>query len=231
MKHLNQRPRRCRYVTSIGVVLLAGFSLGVGLPTKWHYPPQGDCRYPVWVSSVNQFHTELILPVANDAVDWRSKLNLNQLGAAANTYRYLSFGWGDRAFFQDASFDPVTLFDALFLPGPTALHVWGHSGVPQLGKDFELKQLWLSRAQYQRLSHSIAVSFQRDAQGQPRYIRTGLYPNSGFYEALGTYSLFHSCNNWTAAALRTADVNTPYWAALAPAIMGQLRNNCSRQAD
>jgi uncharacterized protein (TIGR02117 family) len=231
MNLLGKWPKCCRYVAATAVILLAGFSLGVSLPTKWHYPSQRDCRYPVWVSSVNQFHTEIILPATNDAFDWRSQLNLNQLGAAANTYRYLSFGWGDRAFFQEASFDPVTLFDALFLPGPTTLHVWGHSGVPQLGRNFELKQLWLSRAQYQQLNRYIAVAFQRDAQGKPRYIRTGLYPSSEFYEALGTYSVLHTCNDWTAAALRTADVNTPHWAALAPAIMGQLRNNCSRQAD
>jgi uncharacterized protein (TIGR02117 family) len=201
-------------------------TIGCLVPTQWGDHPQADCGYPINVSSVNQFHAELIVPVMNDAYNWRSHLDLKELGPDADTYRYLSFGWGDRDFFLRGSFDPLSIFDALFLPSSTVIHVWGHSDL-QLSPAFEVKQLWLSRTQYLRLVNFINEGFQRTQSGKPRYIRYGLYRNSAFYNAVGNYSVFRTCNVWTAEGLRRADVNTPLWAALAPAIMHQLRDSCS----
>jgi uncharacterized protein (TIGR02117 family) len=181
----------------------------------------------MYVSSVNQFHAELIVPVTNAAYDWRSHLNLKELGPDADTYRYLSFGWGDRDFFLRGSFDPISIFDALFLPSSTVMHVWGHQELQHLSPAFEVKQVQLSRAQYLKLTAFINAGFQRSRTGKLRYIRQGLYSNSAFYKAVGTYSIFRTCNIWTAEGLRRADVNTPLWSALAPAIMHQLKNSCS----
>jgi uncharacterized protein (TIGR02117 family) len=211
---------------SLAVILFA-LLLGYLMPTKWNYRTQSDCSYPIYVSSVNNFHAELIVPVTTAAFDWRSYLALSQLGPNANTYRYLSFGWGDRKFFMNASFDPITIFDTLFLPGPTVMHVWGHSEEPsQLSPEFDVKQIWLSRAEYLKLMQFINGSFQHTLQGCAQYIHQGLYANSGFYEAVGSYSIARTCNVWTADALKQADVNTPVWAAFAPAVMQHLHSNC-----
>jgi uncharacterized protein (TIGR02117 family) len=222
-KHL----KACRYgLLSLAVVLVA-LLLGYITPTKWDYHSQSDCIYPIYVSSVNHFHAELIVPVETAAFDWRSHLSLSQLGSHADTYRYLSFGWGDRRFFMHASFDPITIFDTLFLPGPTVMHVWGHQDEPaQLPPAFEVKQIWLSRAEYLKLMQYVDESFQHTAQGSAQYIQPGLYADSGFYEAVGSYSIVRTCNIWTADALKQAQVNTPVWAALAPAVMQHLRSNC-----
>jgi uncharacterized protein (TIGR02117 family) len=201
--------------------------IGCLVPTQWNDRPQSDCTYPVYVSSVNQFHVELIVPVTNAAYDWRSHLNLKELGSEADTYRYLSFGWGDRNFFLRGSFDPLSIFDALFLPSSTVMHVWGHQGLQDFSPAFEVKPIRLSRAQYLKLAAFINEGFQHTQTGKPRYIRYGLYRNSAFYDAVGTYSIFRTCNIWTAEGLRSADVNTPLWSVLAPAIMHQLKNGCS----
>jgi uncharacterized protein (TIGR02117 family) len=222
-----QRVKALRYsllgILTVAIVCLIGYIT----PTKWHYPSQSDCTYPIYVSSVNHFHAELIVPVTTAVYDWRSHLTLTQLGSHADAYRYLSFGWGDRKFFMNSSLDPITIFDALFLPSPTAMHVWGHTEEPsQWPKDFEIKQVQLNRAQYLKLVQFINTSFQHTAQGSAQYIRQGLYLDSGFYEAVGSYSILRTCNTWTADALKQADVNTPVWSATAPAIMQHLHSNC-----
>jgi uncharacterized protein (TIGR02117 family) len=229
--------KRCKWIQNlwgqrigrwVGVAFVLTLILGILIPTKWVSQPQVDCSVPIYVSSVNHFHAELIVPVRHPVYNWRQRLDLNQLGPNADRYQYLSFGWGDRGFFMNPSYDPITFFDVLFLPGPTVMHVWGHTTVPlQLGSAFEIKQLFLSQAEYLKLAEFIHQGFQRDRQGHTRYIRQGLYPDSGFFEAEGTYSFLRTCNVWTADALRQADVNTPHWAALAPAIMRQLKGDCS----
>jgi uncharacterized protein (TIGR02117 family) len=217
----------CRYGRWLIAAVLLALLLGSMLPTKWRYPQPSDCSYPIYVSSVNHFHAELIVPVTTAVFDWRSHLALAQLGSPASPYRYLSFGWGDRKFFMNASFDPITIFDTLLLPGPGVMHVWGHRNKPsQLPPAFEIKQLWLSRAEYLTLMAFINGSFQHSPQGSAQYIRRGLYADSGFYEAVGSYSIARTCNIWTAEALKQAGVNTPLWSAFAPAVMQHLSSNC-----
>lgn len=209
----------------LGVFLVA--LLGAFTPSKWFYNHQTDCSVAIYISSVNNFHAEIIVPVSNQTFDWRQQLDLSQLGRDASQYQYLSFGWGDRQFFMHSSFDPITIFDVLFLPGPSVMHVWGHPvSKLQLGAKFELKQVKLSQAEYLRLSQFINDSFQRSTEHQATYLQPGFYPNSGFYEAKGSYSILRNCNAWTAEALRVANVNTPLWPALAPAVMWQINCNC-----
>jgi uncharacterized protein (TIGR02117 family) len=203
--------------------------IGAFTPTKWFYGKQVDCTMPIYISNVNNFHAEIILPVSNEAFDWRKQMDLQQLGKDADQYKYLSFGWGDRNFFMNSSFDPITIFDVLFLPGPSVMHVWGHTEPKlQLGTGFELKQINLSKAEYLRLTQFINDSFQRSAKNQIAFIKQGLYTNSAFYEAKGSYSILRTCNAWTAEALRVADVNTPVWPAFAPAVMNQIGCDCDK---
>ncbi len=213
----------CLGILSLGIVLL----LGCLTPTKWSYRAQADCTYPVYISSVQNFHAEIVVPVVNDVFDWRSHLTLSQIGPNADNYQYLSFGWGDRAFYMDGSKDLVTVFNALFLPTPTVMQVWGHPDLKTLNsKDFEVKQIRLNHKNYLALMNFIDAGFQHDAQHKVRYLRQGLYQESGFYDAVGSYSILRTCNTWTAEGLRKADVNTPVWPALAQPIMYQLKSNC-----
>lgn len=219
---------------------LLGFALaaliGAFTPTKWFYTQQSDCTVSIYVSNVNNFHAEIIVPVNNQVFDWRKHLDLNRLGKDADRYNYLSFGWGDRQFFMNSSFDPLTIFDVLFLPGSSVMHVWGHPEPKLKLDDFELKQVNLSQAQYLKLTEFINDTFvrkaspveNRSADDRVTYLKQGLYSNSGFYEAKGSYSALRTCNSWTAEALRVADVNTPIWPALASAVMKQINCNCEQ---
>ncbi len=226
--------KKLRRLKKIGRFLILGLLgiclvglIGAVTPTKWFYAKQSDCSISIYVSSVNNFHAEIILPVSNSVFDWRQQLDLAQLGQDADRYKYLSFGWGDRQFFMNAAFDPISIFDVLFLPGASVMHVWGHPAAElNLGTGFEIKQVNISKAEYLKLTQFIRDSFDRSADRRVTYLRSGFYPNSGFYEARGIYSALRTCNSWTAEALRVADVNTPVWAALAPAVMGQINCDC-----
>lgn len=211
----------------LGFLLVA--IVGAFTPTKWFYAQQSDCSFPIYVSNVNNFHTEIAVPVTNEAFDWRQQLDLNRLGRDAERYKYLSFGWGQKQFFMNASYDPITIFKVLFIPSPTVMHVWGHTESElHSDSDFELRRVNLSKSQYLKLVQFINDSFDRSRENKTNYLRQGFYYNSGFYDANGSYSALRNCNIWTAEALRVADVNTPVWAALAPAITKQIDCDCNR---
>jgi uncharacterized protein (TIGR02117 family) len=216
------------FIRRLSLGMLVVMILGMVIPTKWSYSQQTDCDFPIYVSSVNNFHAEIIVPVKNDAYDWRQSIDLKPLGPDAGKYQSLSFGWGDQKFFMDNTINPITIFDALLLPGPSVMHVWGHFQLkPTLSQAVQLRQLNLSRSEYLKLAQFIQDSFQLDSQQRPTFLQQGLYANSGFYTAKGTYSGLRTCNAWTAEGLRLADVNTPVWAAIAPVLMAHLKCDCA----
>jgi hypothetical protein len=62
----------------------------------------------------------------------------------------------------------------------------------------------VSRDGIERLSELLWNYLSPDKEGAPRRIGTGPYPQSIFYASTGTYNLSHTCNAWTAEALRVA---------------------------
>src|SRR5271154_6649841 len=56
----------------------------------------------------------------------------------------------------------------------------------------------------QRLSQFLWDYLVIDKEGHPRRVGTGPDPQSIFYASGGTYNLGHTCNTWTAEALRVA---------------------------
>ena len=56
----------------------------------------------------------------------------------------------------------------------------------------------------QRLSQFLWDHLVSEGNGTPRRIGAGPYPKSIFYASTGTYNLGHTCNTWTAEALRAA---------------------------
>jgi hypothetical protein len=60
----------------------------------------------------------------------------------------------------------------------------------------------VSPAGIERLSQLLWNYLATDEEGAPRRSGAGLYPESVFYASTGTYNLSHTCNTWTAEALR-----------------------------
>ncbi|MCC3528505.1 MAG: TIGR02117 family protein [Microcoleus sp. PH2017_22_RUC_O_B] len=202
-------------------------AIGYLTPRKWEQSSQKTCTVSVQVSNQG-IHTEIIVPVKNQYFNWNQYLPLTQIGRDANyDYKYLSFGWGDRAFMLEsptsATINPVIAFNALFLPTPSTLHVQGYRLVPQ---NKETKCVKISGENYLRLVNFIKNTFQLDAGGNKMKISYGYHNNDSFYEAKGSYSILRNCNDWTAEALREAEINTPLWSTLSSSIMFHLNSGC-----
>jgi uncharacterized protein (TIGR02117 family) len=215
-------------ISILGVLVLV--AIAVLTPRKWGtLPPSGNCNFKVYISG-GVMHTNLIVPVQTPVYDWRKHLDLEQVGtSSAASYRYLQFGWGDRIFYMETpswgKMNYASALRALVLQNPSAMFVKGHETVPRYPSE-ELKCLRLGERDYLALMQFIAASFQADAQGREIWLGSGQDRESGFYAATGNYSMFKTCNSWTADGLRSANVNTPVWGGLAPAVMYHLRNGC-----
>ncbi|MEG4630374.1 TIGR02117 family protein [Microcoleus sp. AR_TQ3_B6] len=220
-------------IQRLGIVILsltAFLTIGSLTPRKWGNYSQADCTISLYISHQG-IHTEIIVPVKNEYFDWNQFLPLTEIGRdATSDYKYLSFGWGDRAFMLETStsaiVNPVTAFKALFLPTPSTVHVESYRVVP---RNLETKCVKISGENYLRLVNFIKNSFQLDPAGKKIKISYGYDNSDSFYEAKGSYSLLRTCNDWTAEALQKADVNTPLWSTLSSAIMFHLKSNCDCQ--
>lgn len=218
------------YGVCVGLGILALLTIAALTPRQWHASSQqADCKFRVYVSG-DLTHTNFFVPVRTDAFDWSQHLNLATIGKQAPAdYRYLQFGWGDRIFYVETpSWDRISLPSAvrsLMLQNPAALFVKGHTALPHSPNE-TLKCISLSEGNYVKLMHFLKASFQTDQQGNVQRISAGQDGDSSFYAANGRYSMLKTCNSWTADGLRAADVNTPLWGGLAPAVQHQLKDTC-----
>jgi uncharacterized protein (TIGR02117 family) len=118
--------------------------------------------------------------------------------------RYLELGWGDRKFYPCPKPTVWMVFDALFVPGPSVLHVVGHSGPLADAHTWNsLLRVPCTRQELAEVCRLLGASFERDAQGRAHSMGTGLYGRkSQFYFAEGLYWGGNSCNKWTAQIMR-----------------------------
>ena len=118
---------------------------------------------------------------------------------------YLEFGWGDREFYQAPAFSLVLALKAAFVLTGSVLHVTGFGGeVTHYFPTSEIVEFKLSRERFERLVGYIP---QELCSGGLRGINVpgpGLYGESQFYRARGTFHLLNTCNTWAGKALAAA---------------------------
>ncbi len=224
-----RRAGRLAALALLGCLTLGGVTSL--LPRRWGaIAPRDDCRYTIYVSG-GVMHTSLIVPVYNSTFDWRQHLDLSDLGQHSTSFQYLQFGWGDRTWYiETPTWSDANLLSglrALVLQNPAALFVTGHPQVPRYPGE-TVKCVGLSETDYQALVEFIDHSFKGRLARKQR-IPLPAERWGAFYEATGRYSLLRTCNAWTADALHAANVTTPLWGSLAPAVMRQIRNGCACQ--
>jgi uncharacterized protein (TIGR02117 family) len=144
------------------------------------------------------WHTELALPV--EALGGPlAALKPDFPGA-----RYLVFGWGARDYYMAQNAGIGDLLRAV-APGPAVMLVIPLQMSPEafFGAS-NVSVLPASREGIQRLSEFLWDYLVNEQQGILDRVGTGPYPQSMFYASTGTYNLGHTCNTWTAEALRVA---------------------------
>lgn len=134
--------------------------------------------------------------------------SLSQRFAKAGKYE---IGWGDQGFYQAKEITTGLTLRAVFWPTPTVIHVVGLYKAPALSfPKSEVEKLTLSHESYSNLLEFLKSSFFFDDNSEPVSLRKGIYGDSQFYRAVGTYYLFNTCNKWTAKGLASAgfDIST-----------------------
>jgi len=159
--------------------------------------------HTIYVSS-NGVHLDIIIP--KDEVSSFIKKDLVKL----DTYNFLAFGWGDKGFYintptwGDLTFK--TAFVAMFWKSETLMHVTKYKF-----KNPDWIAIHLTEKQFQQLLTYIGSSFKITNESKTLLIGKSYGNNDEFYEAVGNYSCFKTCNTWANSALKTAEVRTAIW--------------------
>jgi uncharacterized protein (TIGR02117 family) len=207
---------------SLGAVPIGGGPLGGG---PLGGGPLGDGAagadrpVEVFVAS-NGYHASLVLPLRAHGIDWTERHPPGHFAAAAPGVTHIAFGWGDRDFYMEtrtlADLRAGTALRAMFARGGTVMHaaLWGR---PEPGPD--VRRIVATRVQYLALADFVRRSFTGAA---PRlHPGRGYGPHDAFYEAVGSYSLIETCNEWVSRGLRAAGIRTGLWTPFAHSILWQ----------
>ncbi len=189
-------------------------------PTKSLYPPAGADARDVYVVN-NHWHTGFVFPTS------ALTPSLRKLLSRFADADYVEIGWGDDHFYRSAKSTSGLAVQAMFVSKGSVLHVVPLSRPPEVHyQEFvvDLYRLRLSEEGQLRLMEFVEASFARDESGTAIEIEPGWLPGSWFYRANGHYSLFHTCNQWTADGLRTTGFPiSPFYAAGADNVGWQIR--------
>jgi uncharacterized protein (TIGR02117 family) len=204
-------------------VLYFAFAAMLGTtPTNpgWRQAEQG---VQIFIRS-NGVHTWIMLPAVTEDKDWRLMAPAHHIADPRYAGDYMAFGYGNRRFYLNTpTWGDLTWRDALhagFRGGPTLLHV-DHDHFPM--PDEWQRPLTISREEHRALIAFIEAHFQLSADGDTMpLIGRGYGPSDMFYEAIGHYDLYLTCNEWTGRALRSAGINTGLWTPRAQSIMWRL---------
>ncbi|QIX62818.1 TIGR02117 family protein [Hymenobacter sp. BT18] len=193
------------------VVYLAASAALSAVPVGERSQPETGA-IEAWVLS-NGVHTDIVLPVRTQYIDWSQLVPYSHTPAADSSRQYVGFGWGDKGFYLNtptwAELKPSTAVRAMFWMSTTAMHTTFHHR-PQEGP--HCVRIYLTPAEYEKLIGFIRNSFEPDAQGRVQHIAGHSYGQyDAFYEARRTYNLFYTCNTWANEALKVANQQAALW--------------------
>ncbi len=189
------------------IYLLAAL-LGSLIPVNrgWTETEQGTTVY----LADNGVHTDIIMPVKAQGLDWAPLIPKRDFADAAPDARWIAFGSGEGRVYLDTptwwDLTPRTLWSAL-IGGRRVMHV---EYVVDPG--YAVRQIKLRPEEYRRLWAAIRTDFAAGPNGRPIHINhRGYGPADAFYWASGKANAIYTCNSWTAHRLRLAGVKTSLW--------------------
>jgi uncharacterized protein (TIGR02117 family) len=162
----------------------------------------------------NGVHTDIVVPARNQLMDWTKQVRYANTGSNDTSQSFLAMGWGDKGFYLEtptwAELKPSVAFKAATGLSTTAIHATYHS-VMRIGDS--CRRITISARQYRKLIQYISSSFQKDPDGHFIHIKTNAnYGDSdAFYEAKGSYSMFHTCNSWVNKGLKATGLRSCLW--------------------
>ena len=198
------------FILFVGLYLLSAYILSrIGVDKE-----ANDSKDVTIYIKTNGVHTDIVVPVKNDQFDWSKDIRFENTVSKDSAEKFVAFGWGDKGFYLetptwgDLTFK--TAFKAAFALSTAAIHATFYK---EMNEDKDCVKINISKQQYQRLIAYIAKSFKRDASGKVIYIKTNAVysKDDAFYDAGGSYSLFHTCNTWSNNALKKCGQKACLW--------------------
>jgi uncharacterized protein (TIGR02117 family) len=162
----------------------------------------------------NGVHTDIVVPAKNEYQDWTTEVKYADTKSNDTANTYLAMGWGDKGFYLEtptwADLKASVAFKAATGLSTTAIHATFHREM-ELGDS--CRKITISSDQYKRLTSYITNSFQKDQHGHFMNIKTNAnYGDTDtFYEAKGSYSMFHTCNSWVNNGLKSTGLKSCFW--------------------
>jgi uncharacterized protein (TIGR02117 family) len=197
--------------------LYLGAALALGaIPAHRDFQPAPD-GVAIFVCS-NGVHTDFVLPVKTEAVDWSKIFLPAHYPADVTRFDHIGIGWGDLDFYRStpswADFDAGIALRALTGRGPAALHVQYR---PAPGPNEDCRRLEIGLAQYRDLANYVSGALVAPEPVAPGYGATDL-----FYAARGRFSLFKSCNVWVGNGLRESGLPSGLWTPFSFQVLSHL---------
>lgn len=201
-------------------IYLTGALLGSLVPVNrgWTEPVHGITVY----LADNGIHSDLIVPVRADTLDFAPLFPSSDMAAAPPGARWIAFGSGEERVYLDTptwwDITPRTIWSAL-TGGRRVMHV---EYVPD--PSYAVREIRLRPQEYRRLWASIRADFALDQSGRPQRIA---HPGYGccdaFYRAVGKESIVRTCNTGVAGWLRLAGVKTSLWSPFVNGLVWRYR--------
>lgn len=137
-----------------------------------------------------------------------------------------TFGWGDRRYYTDRNAGFWLALRAAFIPTGSVLHVVGvNRPIEEFFPNSTIIEVKVTEVGASKLADYIVNQFQTEG-GAIQFADEGLYPNSAFFEAKGSYYLPKTSNVWTARALReTGYPITPFYAVTSANVIRQAKKD------
>ena len=153
----------------------------------------------------NGVHLSIIIP--KNQLD--SKL-LNGLRYFKND-NYFSFGWGDKNFYlntptwSDLTFNNA--FKALFVNSSSLIHLTRYSTTSD-----DWVEIKVNKNQLYKINQYIYKTFYLNPLDKKEILNNKGYTNNDdFYEALGSFSCFKTCNSWVNSGLKDSNIKACLW--------------------
>ena len=162
----------------------------------------------------NGVHTDLVVPVRTEFIDWSQKLPYSNTKSKKENFKFIAFGWGDKGFYLNtptwADLKFSTAFKAAFWLSDSAMHCTYYNVMKEAE---DCKKIMLTEKQYQALIKFIDEKFDKDAAGNYQFIKTdAVYGDSdAFYDAKGSYNFTYTCNTWANDGLKVAGQKAAFW--------------------
>ena len=221
------------------VVLFAGVIALVAFFNAWTFAPHvaphavenkaddGPNAHVAYMVS-NGWHVGVVVPAGpiNALLPELKKRFEKNAAAGVN---YYEIGWGDQGFYEAKEITTLTAVQAMFNSPGSVMHVVAvHNPAKafdqsKLNKSSQVVKFCLTEAQLANLEKYIVSSFATTTKGELISRRPGLYGDSQFFEAAGTYHFLNSCNTWAAKALRSAGFDvSPTFKLFASQVMNNI---------